>query len=126
MYELIFWAFGSCFLCDHSLTLLLQIGLDVCSGSTDDYKSCKLKIQGLLDGKPSSEALGYYCEEHGCHKCGAREEMDYCRKCVCADMSCYSARSDKYKTSVYCTPHTCTKCHARSKAWDKTLCVVCR
>ena len=108
-----------------SLTIHLRIGLDLCDGYTETYRRCPSKKLGLLDGQPSSEALGRYCQEHSCNKCGAREDMDYCRKCTCVTLSCYDVRSDKYKNSAYCTPHTCTKCHVRPKDRNKSRCVVC-
>ncbi len=98
---------------------------DVCSGYDDDHRRCKLKLMGLVDRQPSSSALGSYCEEHSCHKCGVKEEMDYCRRCVCASMSCYEVRSATYKKSVFCTAHTCPKCQVRDKKWDARLCPVC-
>jgi hypothetical protein len=103
----------------------LRIGLDVCIGYTETSERCKLKRLGLSDGKPSSHALGYYCQEHSCNKCGIREEADFCRKCECVALNCYDGRSDKYKKSVYCTEHTCTKCQVRNKGRNETRCAVC-
>jgi hypothetical protein len=79
-----------------------------------------------VDGKPSSEARSdYYCVEHACHKCGRREDADYCRNCECAAMSCFDERSTRYKKSAYCTDHTCPKCEVRPKDRTATRCAVC-